>query len=74
MPHGTVYVFPTKKKTALTSEEFCAKLLEEEKVACVPGNAFGECGEGFIRISYAYSLDHIKQACDRIEHFLKNYL
>ena len=74
MPHGTFYVFPSIKKTGLTSEEFCAKLLEEEKVACVPGNAFGECGEGFIRISYAYSLDHIKQACDRIEHFLKNYL
>lgn len=74
MPHGTFYVFPSIKKTGLTSEEFCSKLLEEEKVACVPGNAFGECGEGFIRISYAYSLDHIKQACDRIEHFLKNYL
>lgn len=72
-PHGTFYVFPNITKTGLTSEEFCAKLLEEEKVACVPGNAFGESGEGFIRISYAYSLDHIKEACDRIEHFLQNH-
>ena len=48
------------------------KLLEEEKVACVPGTAFGESGEGFIRISYAYSLDHIKEACDRIEHFISS--
>ncbi len=69
-PHGTFYVFPNITKTGMTSEEFCAKLLEEEKVACVPGSAFGESGEGFIRISYAYSLDHIKEACDRMEHFL----
>ena len=72
-PHGTFYVFPCIERTGMTSEEFCAKLLEEEKVACVPGNAFGESGEGFIRISYAYSLDHIKEACDRMEKFLKNH-
>ncbi|MBM6764443.1 aminotransferase class I/II-fold pyridoxal phosphate-dependent enzyme [Faecalicoccus pleomorphus] len=72
MPHGTFYVFPNIQKTGLTSDEFCEKLLDEEKVACVPGNAFGEHGEGFIRISYAYSIDHIKEACDRIERFLSN--
>lgn len=70
MPHGTFYVFPNIEKTGLSSDEFCEKLLEEEKVACVPGTAFGESGEGFIRISYAYSLDHIKEACDRIESFI----
>ena len=72
-PHGTFYVFPNITKTGMTSDEFCEKLLDEEKVACVPGTAFGESGEGFIRISYAYSLEHIKQACDRMEHFLKNH-
>lgn len=72
MPHGTFYVFPNIQKNGLTSDEFCEKLLDEEKVACVPGNAFGEHGEGFIRISYAYSIDHIKEACDRIERFLSN--
>ena len=72
MPHGTFYVFPNIQKTGMTSDEFCEKLLDEEKVACVPGNAFGEHGEGFIRISYAYSIDHIKEACDRIERFLSN--
>ena len=72
MPHGTFYVFPNIQKTGLTSDEFCEKLLDEEKVACVPGNAFGEHGEGIIRISYAYSIDHIKEACDRIERFLSN--
>lgn len=72
MPHGTFYVFPNIQKTGMTCEEFCEKLLEKEKVACVPGNAFGEHGEGFIRISYAYSIDHLKEACDRIEHFLQN--
>ena len=72
MPHGTFYVFPNIQKTGMTCEEFCEKLLEKEKVACVPDNAFGEHGEGFIRISYAYSIDHLKEACDRIEHFLQN--
>lgn len=72
MPHGTFYVFPNIQKAGMTSDEFCEKLLDEEKVACVPGNAFGQHGEGFIRISYAYSIDHIKEACDRIERFLSN--
>lgn len=72
MPHGTFYVFPNIQKTGLSSEDFCEKLLNEKKVACVPGSAFGQHGEGFIRISYAYSIDHIKEACDRIEQFLQN--
>ncbi len=74
MPHGTFYVFPCIRKTGLTSEEFCERLLNEQKVACVPGNAFGVHGEGFIRISYAYSLEHIKEACDRIETFIESYI
>ena len=72
-PHGTFYVFPNIQRTGMTSDEFCSKLLEEELVACVPGTAFGDSGEGFIRISYAYSLDHIKQALDRMEHFIQNH-
>lgn len=72
MPHGTFYVFPNITPTGLDSETFCNRLLEEEKVACVPGNAFGDSGEGFIRISYAYSIDHIIEACNRIEHFISN--
>lgn len=72
MPHGTFYVFADIRPTGLDSETFCAQLLEKEHVACVPGNAFGQHGEGFIRISYAYSLNHIKEACVRIERFLKD--
>ena len=56
----------------MTSEEFCEKLLEKEKVAVVPGNAFGASGEGFVRISYAYSIDEIKSALERINRFLEN--
>ena len=56
----------------MTSEEFCQALLEDQKVACVPGTAFGEAGEGYIRVSYAYSIDEIKIALGRIEQFLKN--
>ena len=55
----------------MTSDEFATKLLEQEKVAVVPGTAFGACGEGFVRISYAYSLENLKKALDRIEHFIK---
>lgn len=69
-PEGAFYVFPCIKSTGLTSEEFCERLLFEEKVAVVPGNAFGESGEGFIRISYAYSLKHLMEAMSRIEAFL----
>ncbi len=69
-PEGAFYVFPCIKSTGLTSEEFCERLLYEEKVATVPGSAFGESGEGHIRISYAYSLKHLMEAMRRIECFL----
>lgn len=72
-PLGAFYVFPCIKSTGMTSQEFCEKLLEEEKVAVVPGDAFGECGEGFIRCSYAYSIENIKEALRRIERFVKKY-
>ena len=72
MPHGTFYVFADIRKTGMDCETFCNELLEKEHVACIPGNAFGEHGEGFIRISYAYSLYHIKEACVRIQHFLES--
>ena len=70
-PEGAFYVFPCVKGTGLSSEEFCEKLLYAEKVAVVPGNAFGGCGEGYVRVSYSYSIRHITQALSRIEHFLK---
>ena len=69
-PEGAFYVFPCIKSTGLSSEEFCEKLLYEEKVAVVPGNAFGDSGEGFIRISYAYSFKHLMEAVQRIEKFV----
>ncbi len=72
-PLGAFYVFPCIKSTGMTSEEFCERLLEEEKVACVPGNAFGESGEGYIRCSYAYSIDSIEQALERIGRFARKY-
>lgn len=72
-PLGAFYVFPCIKSTGMTSQEFCEKLLQEEKVAVVPGDAFGECGEGFIRCSYAYSIENIKEALKRIERFVKKY-
>ena len=72
-PLGAFYVFPCIKSTGMTSEEFCAKLLEEEHVAVVPGNAFGKSGEGFIRCSYAYSIENIQEALVRIERFVKKY-
>lgn len=70
-PEGAFYVFPCIKSTGLTSEEFCERLLYEEKVATVPGSAFGASGEGHIRISYAYSLKHLMEAMKRIEKFLQ---
>ncbi|NLP26993.1 MAG: aminotransferase class I/II-fold pyridoxal phosphate-dependent enzyme [Clostridiales bacterium] len=70
-PEGAFYVFPSIKSTGLSSEAFCERLLYEEKVAVVPGNAFGESGEGFIRVSYAYSLKHLIEALKRIERFVK---
>ena len=69
-PKGAFYCFPSVKKTGMTSEEFCEKLLLSKKVAVVPGSAFGECGEGFVRVSYCYSTDHIKEALSRIKEFL----
>ncbi len=70
-PKGAFYAFPSIQKTGLTSEEFCQRLLESKHVAVVPGPAFGQGGEGFIRASYCYSTDHIKEALKRIEEFLK---
>lgn len=69
-PEGAFYIFPCIKSTGLTSTDFCEKLLYDQKVAVVPGTAFGECGEGFIRVSYAYSIKQINTAVERIEHFL----
>lgn len=72
-PYGAFYVFPCIKKTGMTSEEFCNRLLEEERVAVVPGTGFGECGEGFIRCSYAYSIENIEEALGRIERFVQRH-
>ena len=70
-PFGAFYVFPCIKEFGMTSEEFAMKLLEEEHVAVVPGTAFGDCGEGFLRISYAYSIDDLKVALERLGRFVK---
>lgn len=69
-PFGAFYVFPCIQEFGLTSDEFATRLLREEKVAVVPGTAFGECGEGFLRISYAYSLESLKVALERLERFI----
>ncbi len=69
-PYGAFYVFPCIKKFGMTSDEFCTRLLKEEKLAVVPGNAFGDCGEGYIRVSYAYSLENLKAAMERLERFI----
>ena len=69
-PFGAFYVFPCIKEFGMTSDEFAMTLLEEENLAVVPGNAFGDCGEGFLRISYAYSLEKLKIAMERIERFV----
>ena len=70
-PLGAFYVFPCIKSTGLTSEEFCTRLIMDKHVAVVPGTAFGECGEGFVRVSYSYSLKHLKIALERIREFLE---
>ena len=70
LPEGAFYMFPDIREFGMTSEEFALDLLREEKVAVVPGSAFGDCGEGFIRISYAYSIDELKEALLRIERYL----
>ncbi|HIW81612.1 MAG TPA: aminotransferase class I/II-fold pyridoxal phosphate-dependent enzyme [Candidatus Acetatifactor stercoripullorum] len=69
-PYGAFYVFPCIKEFGMTSEEFASRFLEEEKVAAVPGTAFGDCGEGYLRISYAYSLEKLKVAMGRLAHFV----
>ena len=70
-PYGAFYVFPCIKEFGMTSDEFATRFLEEEKVAVVPGTAFGDCGEGYLRISYAYSLENLKEAIGRLERFVK---
>ena len=70
-PFGAFYVFPCIKEFGMTSEEFALKFLEEEKVAVVPGTAFGDCGEGFLRISYAYSIEDLKVAIGRLKSFVE---
>ena len=70
-PFGAFYVFPCIKEFGMTSEEFATRLLQEEKVAAIPGNAFGDSGEGYLRISYAYSLDNLKKAMERLGRFVK---
>ena len=69
-PYGAFYVFPCIKEFGMTSEEFAERFLAEEKVAVVPGTAFGDSGEGFLRISYAYSLENLKEAIGRLERFV----
>lgn len=71
-PFGAFYVFPCIKEFGMTSEEFATKFLEEERVAAVPGSAFGDSGEGFLRISYAYSLENLKIAMERLKQFVNN--
>ena len=69
-PFGAFYMFPSIKKFGMSSDEFATRLLKEEKIAVVPGTAFGDCGEGFLRISYAYSIEDLKAALERIESFI----
>ena len=70
-PFGAFYVFPCIKRFGMSSDEFATRLLNEEKVAVVPGTAFGDCGEGYLRISYAYSIDNLKEALGRLSNFIK---
>lgn len=72
-PQGAFYMFPNIQEFNLSSKDFALKLLQEEKVAVVPGDSFGDCGEGFVRISYAASLQNLKEATNRISHFLSRY-
>ena len=70
-PEGAFYAFPSIQSTGMSSNEFCERLLYSKKLAVVPGNAFGNSGEGFIRCSYAYSIDNINEALNRMDMFLK---
>lgn len=72
-PQGAFYIFPSIKKTGLSSTEFSHQLLHQEKVAVIPGIAFGECGEGFVRCSYSYSTEHLTEALRRIGRFVENF-
>ena len=71
-PYGAFYVFPCIKEFGMTSDEFATRFLEQEKVAVVPGTAFGACGEGYLQISYAYSLENLKIAMEKLKHFIDN--
>lgn len=73
LPQGAFYIFPCIKNTGLTSLEFCERLLNEQNVACIPGTAFGEAGEGYIRVSYAYSIEEIKAAIEKIGVFMEQF-
>ena len=73
-PKGAFYLFPSIKNTGMNSETFCNKLLEDAKVVCVPGNAFGECGEGYMRVSYSGEKENLLKAIDRIDKFCKNII
>ena len=70
-PQGAFYMFPSIESTGLSSDEFCERLLHEQEVAVIPGSAFGESGEGHVRISYSYSMNHLREACSRIRKFLQ---
>ena len=70
-PEGAFYMFPSIQEFGLSSEEFATRFLKEEQVAVVPGTAFGECGEGFLRVSYAYSIDELKEALGRMARFVE---
>ena len=72
-PRGAFYVFPSIQISGLTSSEFCEQLLREKEVAIIPGSAFGASGEGYARISYAYSVDHLQTAMKRIREFLNEH-
>lgn len=74
VPEGAFYVFPSIQKTGMNSQEFCKRLLEEQKVAVIPGDAFGDCGDGYIRCSYAYSQEIIKACLEKIAVFVKSVL
>jgi aminotransferase len=69
-PFGAFYVFPSIQRFNMTSDEFATRLLKEQKLAVVPGTAFGDCGEGFLRLSYAYSIDNLRKALTRLERFV----
>ncbi len=69
-PEGAFYIFPSIQSTGLSSDEFCSNLIHSQRVAVIPGTAFGDCGEGYIRVSYSYSLEHIMEALERIERFI----